>query len=304
MRPLWCSVLLILLLAGCAQQGSKQIDLPDVRTGTQGLAAGFLPQTPPAQVYESSLFTVLLNVENRGAADVKRGRYVIAAPEQYVIFQESPGGFLDVQGRSVYNPRGGQQRIGLKGLAAPLGAQMETLPVNLLLTLCYPYETQASATVCVDPDTAGLQKGKPCSAPEKRSLSGGQGAPVGVTGIETVMLPHMREDYFVPQVSFDIQNLGTGTVVADGSELDICEGRPIDREMYNTVRVQGFLSETPMKCTEKAVLREGKARVVCTLEEGIPAVLGTYPSPVRINLNYGYVESQSKEFRIQKIVSR
>lgn len=285
-------LLLLVVLSACAPVNK---DLGKItRSGTSGLSIEFLQN--PAEIYEGSGFSTLVQIENKGAEDVRRGSYVLRTAEDDVAMSSSLTGPFQLKG-DLYGP-GGQARLQFKGETNPLSSKTTKINTNLRFEACYEYQTLADANVCVDPDLADNNKNKVCK-PSTTSLSGGQGAPVTVTSVQTKMMPGDNEDVVIPQFVISVSNTGGGTLTAPSAALSTCSGKTVSRDDMNKVSVQAQLGGDSLNCGDGIVNIVDKS-IVCTLDSGIAVNAGTYISQLGITLDYGYQQTASQSFTIVK----
>ena len=85
-------------------------------------------------------------------------------------------------------------------------------------------------------------------------------------------------------------------------------------ENLNRIKVSAFLSNQELDCTPKeridgqesdqkyalAKLKDKKELIRCTLKEGLDATQDSYFSPFTVTLSYGYTQSISANYLIQK----
>ncbi len=322
------TVFIILAASGCGPQ-KQQLDIR-VHEGTEGLKMNFLGKNPPDEAYEGERFPLIIELKNKGAYDIEfnKGVIVIGLEQEYV---SAPGEFVDnpilfsLPGRSLYDPVGGFDRKTIPLTVSTLGPQIETITTNVAVTACYPYRTEAAAQVCVDSDIYGQKQQEKVCTPqtlsmgtiqkEGQELPRGQGAPIAVTKIEQKMMPHDREDMVKPSYMIYVKNMEDGLPVEIDSYDKACAGVGMQRRTLNVVKANVFLTDrsvqTQLDCTPK-VIEAGKAGYIklekkedfikCTFEEGIPKALGTYTTPLIIDLDYGYTFTISKSVLLRKYV--
>ncbi|VVB81832.1 Uncharacterised protein [uncultured archaeon] len=170
-----------------------------------------------------------------------------------------------------------------------LPEEFSSLDSTLIFQACYPYKTTASVPVCIDPDISGLVKNKPCTA-KPVALSNGQGGPVGVTKVSSVMAP--EEGRVRPYFEISIQNLGRGTVFAKDAVLLACLGGPGAFNL-SEVGVRATVQNNELICTPGVVrLDPGKeSTAICKFAEAkYGAESGTFSTVLNVELDYGYKE--------------
>ena len=82
------------MLAACGTSTTSKT--VNVYTGTSGLIAEFLPNAPPAKVFEKSAFPIGLKIRNSGTYDIQNneGRIAIGFEKDYIpsiTFDDSNG---------------------------------------------------------------------------------------------------------------------------------------------------------------------------------------------------------------------
>ena len=123
-----------------------------------------------------------------------------------------------------------------------------------------------------------------------------------------------------PQFLILIENKGQGNPVKRESTRDFCtrdDTTSINfHDNLNRVKVNAFLSNQELDCTPKekinnqlstekykyalAKLKDKKELIRCTLTDGLDASQDSYLTPFRITLTYGYTQSLSTNYLIQK----
>jgi len=313
----------LLLIAGCGigSGGKAPITDVDIRKGTEGLNMKFTSNAPPTSVFENTIFPIAINIKNQGAANIEKdeGILIFGFEKTFVDFTEKTKAELDsedtirfgLDGKSVTNPNGDEDFITLNAVAKKIGEQSDTRVSTILATACYPYNTTFGTSVCIDTDIYGIRKGqKACSISDL--VFSAQGAPVAITKVITRMLPESDQNRVRPSFIITVENLGNGEVIFEDKVELACTSTALDYTDFNTLRLSASLSGADLDCkigtqTEKSTtirLREKTDTVICTLEEGpgIDTSRDAYVSPLRIELNYGYTFTISKNIIIEKIL--
>lgn len=297
-------VVILLFLGACLPLQQSEVQVPqDVYVGTSGLEVQF-GQSTLREVQMCNELTAYVDVRNAGAFDVEQGVYSFLVEEdRFDILQPNQRkGAFDLEGRSQYNPYGGLTQVSLKVRSRDLPSNFESYESPVVVQSCYPYMTTASVPVCIDPDVQGLQPRKTC-VPEPVKLSGGQGAPVAVTEVETYM-NEVGEGVRPAFVVF-VQDLGAGRVVHEsgidvacgGERLRETEGMPDDFEndpylaLMPWVNVKAKIGESELSCAPFPVrLDERRAvKVICEGDTVYPLSGGTFETILSLELSYGYV---------------
>ena len=335
-------ILIFAFVVGCTASSTSKPKEIDVFVGVQGLAAEFAKTAPPPRVFESSSFPILLKVSNKGAYSVsdKKGVISIGMEKDYVnglnvqqgdttySWDDTNQIYYDISGKTQINPKGDEILIPMSAKTGKLDPQRETRTSTITATLCYPYKTTLSTTVCIDPDAAGIRPGKKVCNVKEIAFSSGQGAPIAVTKIEPQMIPELDQDIVKPQFLIFIENKGLGNSVDINNYHNVCgksdfgDGTAGSRDIKNIWNVaflrayssgnkqliccpnlEGKCDETgndPVKMTGFVRFRDKKDFVRCTLKDGEKKNSDAYTSPLRVEIDYGYVQTFTSNFIIQK----
>ncbi|MBW3004209.1 hypothetical protein KY310_00040 [Candidatus Woesearchaeota archaeon] len=303
-KIIFCLILALFLTScGIVSQKKEQIKIPGVHEGTKGVILSFLSNAPPSEIYENKPFEIMVDVQNKGAADIKNGMLVINVEEQQVDLESANDARFDLDGKSVFNPEGSKEIKEFRAKSKFLITGIEAYDTAITATACYPYKTEATALVCIDTDLAGRVKTKPCKT-QKITLSGGQGAPIAISSVEPKMMLHDDVEKVQPEFIIKIQNSGTGQVLVREKVYEACTGKPLGPEAWNRMQVRAKLSDIPLVCKPEIVRLAEDTTVVCTLEEGISKTQGTYTAPLSIEADYGYLDRAVKKINIKKILSK
>lgn len=283
---------LMLFFLACIPLKLKQADL---HAGADAVKVDFVANAPPESVYEQTPVPLVVTLKNNGAYDINNGYLALAVDKYISLVSESVTAF-NLAGRTQYTPEGESQYINFIANAMALDPHSQIHSAEVRATVCYPYKTRATATVCIDTAVYNPNvRDKPC---EIKSLKfSGQGAPVGISKVDTNMIP-AQGDMVIPEFIIYIDNLGKGLVVDSGRVLDACSGFAFGQPFYNLVKVNARLSDMPLSCTREIKLLKKGANFIRCVGSPISMGLGTYPSPLMVEVDYGYVQSLSKIVKI------
>ncbi len=320
-------ILSLMLLAGC-EGGKRNVSITDVdiRKGFNGLSMQFLQNAPPSSVFTETGFPIVIDLKNNGASDIKDGKgiLVIGLETNYaelVNEQDKNGIRFGLSGKSIYSPEGDKDVREIDARAKRIGEQSETFTSRVSATACYPYETVFGTSVCIDTDVYGARKGQKACAVQDLKFDKGQGAPVAVAKVESRMLTGTDENIVKPHFIIYIENKGNGQVIDPKEEIisKACTKSSLEYKDFNSIQIKASLSGKELNCrigeskpedTEEGAagpatirLREKKDFVRCTLEEGINIGRDAYVAPLRVDLDYGYTFTISKDIVIEKGVT-
>jgi hypothetical protein len=255
----------------------------------------------------------LVELRNTGAWDIENGVYTWIIEDQYLAPLNERSKEFSLKGKTQFDPLGGfdaSHRLKFRSLVLP--RQLETYFSPLILQACYPYRTWASVPVCVDPDVRNIMKQKPCVAGPV-ALSGGQGAPVAVTRVETSMLPLPEGNKVQPVFAIFVQNMGYGSVVRESDfELACKAGEKVGREkLLPFADVYVELQERKLDCkpvdeeTKRSVVRiesGQESKFVCQSPDMVYDMsAGTFSTVLTVELRYGYVNTATFPVTITRL---
>ncbi len=313
---------LALLVTGCGRQAPYETNF---YTGTSGITLSFEEGSPPPEVYEGSAAPVILKVWNRGARDVNYSDVLVSVRGDafYVEVEQDPA-FSDPAFRLLE----GEPVLHGRGYGFPEGEYVEVRPfvqfkeilglresptTQLSATLCYPYETVFTDTVCVDANAfSGNVQRQVCVA-ESKTYAGGQGAPVAVTMVENRPSPYRVRaeggrgylDIIRPFFIIRVENVGGGSVTSippptREDAVAACNFR-VPEGLRNTVSLSARLGNLTLECTpDPLVLTNDRAYASCVLPYNTETPLNApnYLSTLQVRLRYFYRESAAREVRI------
>ncbi len=300
-------------------------------TGTQGLVIEFAQNAPPETVFEGTAFPVRVLVRDAGATDIPYDRmlltfstdplYLSGGISPYFPARHDPDSIAQrrtgIQGKSAGYPDGEllafTMPLDSAFSANPVVGQRESPETRILAGVCYAYTTYYAASICVDTNAyAENLRDQPCQT-EELSPTGGQGAPVAVTGVKVQALPVVDRTLGLqvtrPYITLTIENVGTGQVVGPDT-LDLtsaCLLRDIPKEELGTVRVSASLLNSALECQPEGLVRlvDGKGEIRCTVPESELgeeqyAATQNYVTTLVVNLTYLYKSSAETTVKIER----
>lgn len=353
------------LAEGFSKTTSKSSSKPkedNIFTGTTGLTIDFAKTAPPPRVFESSSFPILLRVRNIGAFSIDNTKSINEVSKIYMAvlsigrerdyiqaltFQEKERlavwqntdnvASFNLNGKTQLNQKGDELIVSLNAKTGKLDPQSENKQSTLTATLCYPYRTSLSTTVCIDPDVAGARPTKKACSVKDQVFKSGQGAPVAITKIEPQMIPEVGKqpdtvtDVIIPQFIIYVENVGRGNSVDINNYYNVCtktdfssKEEQVLKNIWNAAYIRVYRSGTKepkneLQCCPKKDgtcndgdtspgfirFRDGKDFVRCTFQykdssDVIKRNSDAFTSPLLVEIDYGYVQTASVNFFIQK----
>jgi len=230
---------------------------------------------------------------------------------------------LFLSSASPINPLGGFDSADFDGEIVIDKITVDKYQPTILATICYPYKTVSSPTVCIDPAPFDDRQEKVCRIGSTTVPS--QGAPVAVTKIDQEASTNKI------QFKINIKNVGNGDVIKSGvgvkdiNTLDKCNplgGGLLDRKDFDRVTLEKVeigplnlmdkdTTTQKSKCSPFAdgsdnIIRlfNGEGFVICTLDiDELGGVQSAYTTPLNIKLNYSYRSTISKQIEISKLTT-
>ena len=184
------SLILTVIVFGCTnlQSNSKSKEV-DLRIGVTGLTLEFLKNTPPAKIFEESVFPVIVKVRNNGAYSIKDNEaatFSLGVEKDYTkkvsllaagsiqSLGMGNAALFKLEGKTKINPKGEEQVISYNVQAGKVDPQSEAHPSTVIATVCYPYESVLESSVCIDTDVVNLRPSKKVCQTQDIVFSNGQ----------------------------------------------------------------------------------------------------------------------------------
>ncbi len=289
----------MLMLSSCTQSNtSGGSDI--VHIGSQGVEITFVQNNPPSRIYAGEPLNVIVELANKGAypnpdeqpgayfdGKLYLGGYDTSLIEAFTA-KQLPSDFY---GKDKFNTEGGLTTVNFQSGSVNLPAGTDSSKQAIQATICYRYQTIATASVCIDPDPYSTKvKNKVCNI-NQISMSSTQGAPIAVSKVET--------DVLSSKIRFKIyvSNVGGGSVF-DGNSLNKCMNLDKYDSANNVVYVSGQISGTNIACQNNGQvnLRNGNQVILC--DAGLPAGDTAYRTPLNLKLDYAYKKDRIVNFEI------
>jgi hypothetical protein len=313
-KQIFIIIIICIILLGCkAKTPTTHPTYINYKTGTDGLDVNFIKGQPPDEIWENSEILVGVEIQNKGAYNVERGLLKLTYDKGYFEMYELPESIKPLEGKGQFYPEGERY------IESFTGKNIKEIPIGkddyaalFKIRTCYPYATEASTDICLNPseyDYLNLNK-ESCKSNRVFTLSS-QGAPLAVTRIEETIIPIDEIDYKV-QFIIDIVNKGKGDVRSLDAYQKECTGTEyLNEETEVGVFEIGEISfsdfstlasgEQNIDCGpyDRIKLEDNKAQITCSAV--IEKSRGIFQTPLKINLGYGYTIEKQKTTKIKKI---
>lgn len=284
MKRALITLLLLIFISGCV--GPVQPH-EQYRKGTKAIVLSFIKNAPPSKVFDTDKFIVGVEAKNMGAETARGVDFYLNGYDTKIITIDNKKSIGDLSGKAdIFNPYEGESAVVVfKQHRTDLG-DADTYKPTFMVTACYGYKTIAQAEVCINGNptfNVGV-----CTVSDV-SLSGGQGAPVGVTKIEVAATPGKTN------FKIHIKNFGPGGPCVNERVSEL------EKVSVESVKVH---NEPLKKCKPldggKLRLINGQAVLYCDMGVDPDAV---YTTPIVIILSYDYSTTITKSVEIIKAPS-
>ena len=299
-------IIILLIFIGLFIQGcSPNSNYSQYNKGFSGLSIKYNGNLN--YLYEGEISNINLLLKNNGAYNINNGILKLSIEENYLNEKSETKQYFELNGGTKEFPEGESSSTMFSVSAKNLDEKSIQRETNFHITYCYDYGTDLSVDVCIDSDIYNIQKDKICT-PEIKKLNGGQGAPVTISSIESRMVYDDEKEKIFPSFTLTIENKGTGTVIKKGKIDEVCSSEGIESGDFNLINLKVKISElgnlVELDCSQNQVkLRDNKKQIICKYNKGFDLDVGTYYTPLHINMEYGYMDVISKNIQIKKIDS-
>jgi hypothetical protein len=290
--------IMALLVLGATQQGCNQKSATTT-FNTSALTLSFVSNAPPNKINTGTPFQIYVRTDNTGSQPVERGTAK--------FYLSGMGNNLKnlnpiMQNQEQLSEKTAQQDGGFEIIQFAESAESAlsiTNPFNFTLKAdaCYPYATSTQATICI-----GQVDGMCTLSGEKITTGSNTNAPIQITSITEQTQGNRL------YVSFLIENKGPGQVFYSNFDCDKYFGtssteRTSESLKENYVDVYVDPGQEDLKCTlqnpnggesENSGSAKVGRKVTCTKIVGQQ----TYPTVIKINLAYKYINSVSSQLVI------
>ncbi len=311
------AALFLVVIAGCNPDRDKGSSKGSAK-GTEGITINFLKNNPQNNFIvsdEDEPISIILEIRNKGSYPqeqdqniLSRGQVYVSGFDRNIIRLEESSNRLSRQtltGVSSINPEGGFDTIEFKGDVSSQDIVIDKYEPTILATLCYPYVTKASPSICIDPFPFDDKQKKVCKVGSQTLSS--QGAPLAITKIDQEASSNKI------RIKLNLKNVGKGDIILLNA-LDSCnplEGDKLEREDFDKVELvradAGFatLKCEPLEGNNLIKLHNGEGFVICSIDKAdYEDTNSAYTTPLNLEFKYGYRTTISKPIKISKLTSR
>lgn len=313
-------IILALSISGCRIGPSidpEERAPEEIYYGYGGLEMGFVRDQPPYKIYDLDVLNILLELRNTGTSDLSgtKCRLYISGFDDSIIrgIDHDVECGSNLEPKTIYNPEGGYDTAQFITDRIDLPDALDVYRPNLLIQACYEYQTIANPVVCIDPQLYSISSIERACTVRDITTAGGQGAPVAVDWVEVRM---MKEKV---QFKIHVSNVGSRGTLSGSSrtslggrgtvlnkQASIYQDCPYNMEFedYNVIDYDVDMSGASLvKCSpeingdQRVRLVDDRGLIICTFRISGESA---YETPLRIELDYNYLDSISQRIDIIK----
>ena len=281
-------LVLVSLIASCTRT-NKDTSEVEWRTGTKGIEFNFAKGSPPQIIYDGDRIDFIVEAWNRGVSPATGDIYITGFDQNIFLNLDRRDDFSfgPDETKTKYNEEGVYKIIYEdKGIETILPQGSDVHKTIFKAIACYDYITEASESVCVDPQPNRFERDDSCIVTDK-TISGGQGAPVAITVI--------KEEAMTNRVRFQltIKNVGLGDVIRK-AQRSHCLDDSFSFSDYDVINVDSvYLGSNPLICEPSAYIKlsNNVGYLYCTGDLNTNLV-NAYTTTLYAKLTYGYKESK------------
>lgn len=311
-----CLILVSIFLVLGAGCDTKKDEERESYSGTEGLVVGFISGLPPSKIWRDVDFSVGLEVRNKQLSDVSKGAVCFSSISEN-IFSKADGCYPLVQENDILQgrlnfPNGEVKEYIWDGYNLEESYKKDSY-YPLTAKVCYLGESIASPLACIRSvvgdnsavcdagelviDGSSGGKGK-IFLKGKGLGSKGQGSTVAITSVYEDIIPRGDRNELIFTIS--VKNVGGGEVISyDKINNDNCEFNRRDKNKVSiVVELIGYPGGI---CLNNGVINLDESGEGQTLCRGIYVPSDdSFPLPLNIKLNYGYLSTSLGGFTIKK----
>ncbi len=310
-RGLVFALVLLALLIGCKQQADTQDLTSPYVGGTDGLEFAFQEDEPPLNVLDDGQedFYITLLVRNLGEYTVPQGEAVASLSgidaNAFSLSSFNTKNTVAIEGTT--NDQGfiieGAEEILEFSQANYINDVMTDLN-NVLLRadLCYQYNTEALAHLCLKKDVVKKSIEDVCDTTSPSVKLFNSGAPLQVTNMRQKAVGSGKV-----QIAFTVENAGGDLTYLPGSFTDACKGQEDNKDMVKVTLMNPQNNFVP-ECSAFGKSHTGNVRLVGNKKE-ITCTIDTsnlqevsYQDLLIIDLDYDYRQAITTNINVKNAV--
>ncbi|MFP4403234.1 MAG: hypothetical protein ACLFPJ_02705, partial [Candidatus Woesearchaeota archaeon] len=299
----------LLVLTACEPRDDDFLKLEDLRKGSDGINVIYTENSPPREVTQETNFNINAQIQNKGAYNTN-GFLLLTVENDFVENDENPRKEINLDGKSLHNPDGDKKNILFNLKSKTPRAQKTKHETTVILTTCYNYSTFFQDDICIDPKaySTTTQFDKVCEFKDETYRN--QGAPIAVKKIELIPETN-RDDNIKLRFNIHVENVGKGNVLGYEFIEDACSSKSVDRTKLGVVHIDQIIiggyeysmegNENTIECFDDEIkLSREKGIFRCEIKNPLDSSSPEYMAQMEVKLKYGYTQSFSKSFFIER----
>jgi len=297
-------VLLAIILLAFLMIGADGCQMPGGTKPTNvssfGLSISFVESAPPTQAVVNQPFKIYVDLNNSGGQDIAAGKARlflsgVSGNFQGIVLEKQNSALLPRKS-NVFS--GGSERLSFAENAKFTSSLINPFSQHFVLTSCYDYATTIETSLCIG-------KGNTiCNITgEKIAANSNSAAPIQISSMTEQIVGNKL------LIKFTIQNKGrAGEVYSSDADCSKLQTSDINEMLKkDVVKIAVTTAEQGLSCnliSEQAPYNSiqalsGNARIgQISCEKDISALSESYPTPIKIILQYKYRESRDKTISI------
>ena len=303
-------LVLLLIISACERFGVGSKDKEQTQTafvgGSNALTVAFVDNEPPVNVLDAGQqdFYITLLVKNEGEFTIPKGKILASLSG---VSREAFG-LSNLNVKSNFDLDGVTKEIsgGIEELEFGLASYKPDLPADFLTNMradvCYDYETDALATLCLRKNLFERDINGVCDVNQEGVNVENSGGPVQVQNLKV-----SRTGPNQMRVLFDVVNAGQGGIYEPNAFSNVCGGQENKKDMVK-VKLSSPANRFKISCSRfsgsEGVVRlvNGIKTVSCTVDTSTLQE-ATFEDLLQINVKYMYRDAISVPLTIENAAS-
>ena len=312
MKKLYLVLFLIFLLAfsGCASKKKQETSLGAFLGGTEGMSFLFVEEEPPETILDNSNqpFFITLQLKNEGEYSIKENEILTTLSgisyESFSITKASQRNQNSLE-KGYLNKQTGEIIEGATDQISYEADYQEDLAYDLPFTIsanvCYAYQTQAVAQLCLSKQpTRRPQKTDVCAITEEKEV-GNSGAPVQITSFSQRAAGQNEVS-----VTFKVENNNKGETYNPNFINNIQDCVSDDREKNKVYIKVASEQAIDISCPKLGGGKEGEVRLIndqttvtCNIDTQGLAEATPFAGVMDILVDYTYKDNIATDLTVE-----